>query len=241
MLGRVDSTFLKPESPYLFSLTNSSLSTLHQDSPLHLNTSRSNPLSQASRFGIARGARQLQLVGRHGVCSNTSLRRHVSQVLCSAQRLLLQASENVSLEEGALLEPLSIAVHLVRQSKIKHSDSIVVFGAGPIELLCCAVARAYSARKIIVANIQEQRLEFTKRFAAIATFEPGKVSAHKNAQRLIQENDLESGADVAIDASGVEASIQTAVHVLRQGGSYVQGGMGRKLVSFPIVTACMKE
>ncbi|CAG5137578.1 uncharacterized protein ALTATR162_LOCUS157 [Alternaria atra] len=148
---------------------------------------------------------------------------------------------NVSLEEGALLEPLSVAVHLVRQSQIKYGDSIAVFGAGPIGLLCCAVAKAYGARKIIAVDIQRHRLEFAERFAATATFEPSKASAEENARRLIHENDLGSGADVAIDASGVEPSIQTAIHVLRQGSTYVQGGMGRDSVSFPMVTACTKE
>ncbi|KAH7109884.1 D-xylulose reductase A [Dendryphion nanum] len=155
--------------------------------------------------------------------------------------LCYKLPENVSLEEGALLEPLSVAVHLVRQSGIKYGDSIAVFGAGPIGLLCCAVAKAYGARKIISVDIQKQRLEFAKQFAATATFEPGKGSAQEDAQRLIQENDLGSGADVAIEASGAEPSIQTAIHVLRQGGSYVQGGMGRDSVSFPIITACTKE
>ncbi|KAH7069714.1 D-xylulose reductase A [Paraphoma chrysanthemicola] len=155
--------------------------------------------------------------------------------------LCYKLPENVSLEEGALLEPLSVAVHLVRQSKLKHGNNIVVFGAGPIGLLCCAVAKAYGAGKIIVVDIQEHRLEFAKRFAATATFKPDNVSANENAHRLIHENDLGSGADVAIDASGAEPSIQTAIHVLRNGGSYVQGGMGQELISFPITAACTKE
>ncbi|RAO66684.1 uncharacterized protein BHQ10_002696 [Talaromyces amestolkiae] len=149
--------------------------------------------------------------------------------------------ENVSLEEGAMLEPLSVAVHIVRQTNIKHSDSVVVFGAGPVGLLCCAVAKAHGASKIIAVDIQKSRLEFAKSFAATSTFEPGSGSAQEKAQQLIQENDLGSGADIAIDASGAAPAIQMAIHVLRHGGSYVQGGMGSDEIAFPIVAACTKE
>ena len=69
-------------------------------------------------------------------------------------------SDTMSLEEGALVEPLSVAVHIVRQAAVKPGDSIVVFGAGPVGLLCCAVARAYGASKIISVDINEERFGF---------------------------------------------------------------------------------
>lgn len=149
--------------------------------------------------------------------------------------------EHVSLEEGALLEPLAVAVHITRQSNIKHGDSVVVFGAGPVGILCVAVAKALGASKIVAVDIQPKRLEFVKEFAGAKTYISQKVSAEENAANIIKENDLGDGADVAIDASGVEPSIQAAIHVLRKGGSYVQGGMGRDECTFPIMAACTKE
>ncbi|GLA67580.1 hypothetical protein AtubIFM55763_010083 [Aspergillus tubingensis] len=149
--------------------------------------------------------------------------------------------ESITLQEGALMEPLSVAVHIVKQAGINPGQSVVVFGAGPVGLLCCAVAKAYGASKVIAVDIQKGRLEFAKKYAATATFEPAKAAALENAQRLIAENDLGSGADVAIDASGAEPSVHTGIHVLRAGGTYVQGGMGRSEITFPIMAACTKE
>ncbi|BCS05178.1 NAD(P)-dependent alcohol dehydrogenase [Aspergillus luchuensis] len=149
--------------------------------------------------------------------------------------------ESITLQEGALMEPLSVAVHIVKQAEINPGQSVVVFGAGPVGLLCCAVAKAYGASKVIAVDIQKGRLEFAKKYAATATFEPAKAAALENAQRLIAENDLGSGADVAIDASGAEPSVHTGIHVLRAGGTYVQGGMGRSEITFPIMAACTKE
>lgn len=149
--------------------------------------------------------------------------------------------EHISLEEGALLEPLAVAVHITKQSSIKQGDSIVVFGSGPVGLLCCAVAKALGAGKIIAVDIVQARLEFAKKYAATSTFTPERVPAAENAARLLKENDLPNGVDIAIDASGVEPSIQAAIHVLRVGGTYVQGGMGRDECTFPIMAACTKE
>lgn len=149
--------------------------------------------------------------------------------------------ETVTLEEGALMEPLSVAVHITKQSNLKEGDTCVVFGAGPVGLLCCAVARALGASKVVAVDINRGRLEFARAYAATSTFVPDQVSAPENAQRLVKESELEAGFDVAIDASGAEPSVQTAIHALRVGGSYVQGGMGRDEITFPIMAACTKE
>ncbi|KAJ5180780.1 hypothetical protein N7492_003990 [Penicillium capsulatum] len=149
--------------------------------------------------------------------------------------------ESISLQEGALMEPLSVAVHIVRQAKVSPGQSVVVFGAGPVGLLCCAVATAFGASKVIAVDIQQSRLDFAKRYATTSTFFPAKAPATENAERLRQENDLGTGADVAIDASGAEPSVHTGIHVLRNGGTYVQGGMGRSEIQFPIMAACSKE
>lgn len=149
--------------------------------------------------------------------------------------------EGVSLEEGALMEPLAVAVHITKQSGLKQGDTCVVFGAGPVGLLCCAVAKALGAKKVVAVDINAARLEFATSYAATSSFEPAKASAAENTKRLIDENDLGAGADVAIDASGAEPSVQTAIHALRMGGSYVQGGMGRDEITFPIMAACTKE
>ncbi|KAF2627540.1 hypothetical protein BU25DRAFT_458437 [Macroventuria anomochaeta] len=149
--------------------------------------------------------------------------------------------ENMSLEEGALIEPTAVAVHITRQAAIKPGDSVVVFGAGPVGLLCCAVAKAYGAKKIVTVDINDERLNFALKYAANASFKSARVSAEENAKNLIKECELGPGADVIIDASGAEPCIQTAIHALRMGGTYVQGGMGKPDINFPIMAMCTKE
>ncbi|TVY60731.1 putative D-xylulose reductase A [Lachnellula suecica] len=149
--------------------------------------------------------------------------------------------ESVSLQEGALIEPLAVAVHIVKQAEIKPGQSVVVMGAGPVGLLCCAVAKAYGASKIVSVDIVPSRLEFAASYAATHTFTPERKPAEENAARLLEEVGIPEGADAVIDASGAEPSIQTSIHVVRRGGVYVQGGMGKPDITFPIMTLCTKE
>ncbi|CCU81359.1 xylitol dehydrogenase [Blumeria hordei DH14] len=148
---------------------------------------------------------------------------------------------HVTQQEGALIEPLAVAVHMVRQAMVQPGHSVVVMGAGPVGLLCCSVAKVFGASKIISVDIQRSRVDFALKLAATHCFIPAQVSVKENATRLLRESRLGAGADVVIDASGAESSIQTSLHVVRRGGVYVQGGMGKNDITFPIMELCLKE
>ncbi|KMU72606.1 sorbitol dehydrogenase 2 [Coccidioides immitis RMSCC 3703] len=69
------------------------------------------------------------------------------------------------------------------QGGVKPGDQVVVFGAGPVGLLCCAVARAFGASKVIAVDVQQVRFHFARKYAATATFMPGSIPAAENAQK----------------------------------------------------------
>lgn len=153
--------------------------------------------------------------------------------------------DHVSLEEGALVEPTAVGVHIVKQAQVKPGDSVVIFGAGPVGLLCAGVAKSYGASNITIVDIIESKLSFAKDFLGQCdTYIPDiKKSPLESAQDL-KENSASipaEGADVVIDASGAASSTQTAIHVLRRGGTFVQGGMGRDEINFPIMAVCANE
>ncbi|KAL6717274.1 hypothetical protein ACLMJK_005189 [Lecanora helva] len=188
--------------------------------------------------------------GRYNLCSNMKFAAAPPDnhgTLCKYFRLpedyCFKLPPHVSLEEGVLLEPASVAVHMARLVDVKIGQTVVVFGAGTVGLLCGAVADAFGAKKVVLVDILEKKLEFARNFVAgCGTFMPdSKASAEENAARLIKQHGLGDGADVVMEASGAEASVQTGVHVLRTGGSYVQGGLGRPNIIFPIVTMSEKE
>ena len=152
--------------------------------------------------------------------------------------------DGIGLEEGVLAEPTAVAVHMNRLINVGVGDeSVVVFGAGTVGLLCAAVARAFGAKKIILVDVLEKRLEFARKFVeSCETYisEKGK-KAEENARELIERFGLGEGADVVLEATGAEPCIQAGAYVLRSGGRYVQGGLGKSECNFPIGVLCAKE
>ncbi|KAL6309655.1 xylitol dehydrogenase [Sparassis latifolia] len=160
----------------------------------------------------------------------------------------------LSLEDGAMMEPLSVAVHAVANiAGLKTNQSVVVFGAGPVGLLCLAVARALGASRIISVDIVPSRLEFAKQYAATETYLPPKPEpnesklaySERNARTMKEKLGIEErgpkSIDLVVDASGAEVSIQTGIIVARRGGTYVQVGMGSAEITIPITTLLVKE
>ncbi|KAI1084755.1 GroES-like protein [Whalleya microplaca] len=153
--------------------------------------------------------------------------------------------DSMSLEEATLIEPLAVGVHAVRLAAVQPGNKVVVFGAGTVGLFCAAVARDFGASVVLSVDILESKLSFAKEFIGPnvgRTATPDlSLPPEKNARQLIEMHDLGDGADVVIDASGAESSVNTGIYVLRPGGVYVQVGMGKRKIEFPIAEVCERE
>jgi D-xylulose reductase len=150
--------------------------------------------------------------------------------------------DSASLEDGALVEQLAVGVHAVRTVYIKPGQSLVIFGAGTIGQASGAVARYYGAKKIVAVDIADHKLAFARKFLDCRTYKYVlNESSEENAARINAENDLHLGPDAVIEASGAESSVNCAVHLLRKGGQYVQTGLGKQSINFPILAMSEKE
>ena len=70
--------------------------------------------------------------------------------------------DGITLEEGVLMEPLSVAVHACQRADIKMGKTVLVCGAGPIGLSNLLTAKAMGASEIVVTDIARSRLEVNK-------------------------------------------------------------------------------
>ncbi|KAL4938250.1 hypothetical protein BDV06DRAFT_232006 [Aspergillus oleicola] len=156
---------------------------------------------------------------------------------------------HMDLEEGAMVEPVAVAVQITKVGNVRPNQTVVVFGCGPIGLLCQAVSKAYSAKKVIGVDISQSRLDFATAFGADGVFLPPKkpegveeVDWSEKVAKMIKEKfGLGEGPDVVLEATGAQACIQAGVHLTKKGGTYVQAGMGKENVVFPITTACIRD
>ncbi|KAJ6628733.1 xylitol dehydrogenase [Mycena sp. CBHHK59/15] len=162
--------------------------------------------------------------------------------------------EGVSLEDGAMMEPLAVGIHSVSNlGGFRAQQSIAIFGCGPVGLLCMAVAKALGATRVIAVDIVPARLEFAREYAATDTYMPmqpndgeSKIDYSKrNADAMKQQLGIEDrgtkAIDLVIDASGAEASIQTAFQIVKSGGTFVQVGMGNPNVTVNLTMLMVKE
>lgn len=173
--------------------------------------------------------------------------------------------DHLSLEDGAMMEPLSVGVHSVANvGNFKANQVIAVFGAGPVGLLCMAVAKALGAKRVIAVDINQARLDFAKSYAATDLYLPGKpnegesqieYSKRTAAEMASKLNFPDRGLgaiDLVIDASGAATCIQTVwsrtcatrtvphraqqgIYIVKHGGTFVQVGMGNAEVTLPCV------
>ncbi|MEJ9211845.1 2,3-butanediol dehydrogenase [Bacillus smithii] len=114
--------------------------------------------------------------------------------------------EDLSFEQGALVEPAAVALHAVRSSKIKAGDKAAVFGTGPIGLLVIEALKAAGASEIYAVEVSEERLQKALELGATAVINPKNEDP---VQKLLELTD--GGVDVSFEVTGVPAVLQQAV------------------------------
>ncbi|KAF2860201.1 putative L-Arabinitol 4-dehydrogenase [Piedraia hortae CBS 480.64] len=149
---------------------------------------------------------------------------------------------DMSFEEGAMLEPLSVALAGVWRAKISLGDCVLICGAGPIGLVTLACVKAAGATPIVITDVEERRLEFAK------TFCPGVrtllVEPSGDAEAFAQKvSNLTDGLlpSVAMECTGLESSICGAIHAVKFGGRVFVIGVGRDEINFPFMRLSTRE
>ena len=87
--------------------------------------------------------------------------------------LVYPLPDSVDLEYGAMMEPLSVATHAVATTGgMRTGWNVLIMGAGPVGLLAMAVAKGMGASKVIAVDINKERLQFAKDYAATHVYIP---------------------------------------------------------------------
>ncbi|MBN1657211.1 MAG: alcohol dehydrogenase catalytic domain-containing protein [Anaerolineae bacterium] len=129
--------------------------------------------------------------------------------------------------EGAMLEPLGIAIQALDLAHLEVGQSVAVLGAGPIGLLIAAVARAAGAGQVFVTEPLAHRRRFALAYsacglpAADVALDPGDTDVVAEILRLTGGR----GVDVAFEAAGAPDTPQQAAEVARIGGHVILVGI----------------
>jgi len=136
-------------------------------------------------------------------------------------RCLYPLPESINDADGAMLEPLGVAIHSVDLGNIRSGMTVGVFGCGPIGLLVLQVARAAGATRLIATDKLPHRLDAAREMGATDVFQ--STGGDENSEVLVAVNNR--GVDVAFEAAGENDAVETAIETVKSGGTVVLIGI----------------
>ena len=136
---------------------------------------------------------------------------------------VLKIPDSMSFEDAAMIEPLACCIRAWNKFTHKNNDSIAVLGIGPTGIMHALLAKIYGFEKIFCLDFNEFRLDFAKKFEAIAI-----NSGNTNALEQIKSGTENQGVDVVIVATSSLNALKDAVNFVRKGGTIVMFGVPSK-------------
>lgn len=185
--------------------------------------------------------------GRANICQNL----HCSGVLhadggfatymVAPAKTCYKLPDNMSLEEGAMMEPLSVGVNGVKRARMVEGDVVVVIGAGPIGLFAMQAAKALGASRVMMVDINPKRLELASMMGVHQVFQPTVSLSDPIAASEELKAALEDEADLCIECSGAPGVVDLAIHSCRPGGKVLMLGFGEMSMKVHVGMAAVRE
>ncbi len=148
-------------------------------------------------------------------CDEYSQQGAFAEYINIPAHILYRLPKEVSFQEGAMVEPLSVAAHAVEITPIAFGDTAVVIGAGVIGLLTLQVLRSSGCSRVYVADIDDSRLHTALELGARETFNTKQVELSEEIIR--RTGGL--GADCAFDAVGLQETTNASIYSVHKGGT----------------------
>ncbi|XP_026749976.1 sorbitol dehydrogenase-like [Galleria mellonella] len=149
--------------------------------------------------------------------------------------------DNLTLEEGAAVQPLAVAIHACNRAGVKLGSEVVILGAGPIGVLCAMTARAMGATKILITDIIQARLDVAKEMGVDFTLlVDERWSDEETVDRIVRL--LGCRPTITIDACAFPSPQRVALLVTRTCGVVLIVGISSEsLTQLPLSDAMLRE
>ena len=144
-------------------------------------------------------------------------RRHgaFAEYVSVPQHIIYPLPDALSFEDAAMIEATTVAVHAVSLTPVQLGDTAVVVGSGMIGLLVIQALRLAGATRVIAVDVEDSRLRRAARLGAEVCLN----SRQTDVSGSVRNATLGRGADVAIEAVGNSAALETALACLRKAGT----------------------
>jgi threonine dehydrogenase-like Zn-dependent dehydrogenase len=164
--------------------------------------------------------------GEYHLCSNISFQYRQGQgafgeYFYAAENRTFKLPASVSFEEGALIEPLSVALHAQKKSGVRNGQSSAVIGAGAIGQLEAMLLNILTGIKPFIADINDFRVQKANDLGAEGIF----ISRGEDLKEIIMNRTDGLGVDCAFEAVGLESTLIQALEVIKKGGKVILLGI----------------
>ncbi|MDP2954726.1 MAG: alcohol dehydrogenase catalytic domain-containing protein, partial [Chloroflexota bacterium] len=132
----------------------------------------------------------------------------------NVERDVLLLPEEVSFEEGTLIEPVACAVRGMRRVRVEPGDTVLVLGAGVSGLIFAQLARLWGAGSVVVVDFVQYRLDMAKRLGADLTTEAGEGTLNR-----LEAFNEGRGADLVIVTPGSIRAMEEGIQLVGKGGT----------------------
>lgn len=160
-----------------------------------------------------------------------------AEYIAVPERILYRLPDGLSFEQASLAEPLSVAVHAVGRAPLSPNDTAVVVGSGMVGLLVVQALRAAGCKKIIAVDIEQDRLDLACKLGADSGLRSDKCDVSEEVMKITGN----MGADIALEVVGITPTVETAVKVLKKGGSLTLIGNLSPTVEWPLQAVVTRE
>ena len=134
---------------------------------------------------------------------------------------VLKLPADMTYDEGAMVEPLAVAVHAVRKGGPIGGKKVVVLGAGPIGNLVAQAAKGMGADSVLITDISDYRLDVASRSGIEHCVDTSEVELDAEITRIFGKD----RADIIFECVGVQTTIEQAVENARKGSDIIVVGV----------------
>lgn len=154
----------------------------------------------------------------------------LAEYVAIPQHILYKIPEGVNFNQAAMVEPIAVAFHAVELTPIEISSTAVVVGTGMIGLSVIQALRIKGCGTIVAVDLDDQRLDLATKVGADIALNPESDDVPAKAKEITNSR----GADVAFEAVGMEAPVNTAIQSVRRGGTVTLIGNVTPAISMPL-------
>tara|TARA_Y100001935_G_C17308204_1_gene513852 strand:+ start:3420 stop:4445 length:1026 start_codon:yes stop_codon:yes gene_type:complete len=143
-----------------------------------------------------------------------------AEFLCVPSRNVIKLPGSVDNEMGAILDPYGNAVHAALSFDLVGED-VLITGAGPIGIMSAAIALHVGARKVLITDINDERLSLAKSVCDVETMNPSE----ENLKEKMKHMGLKEGFDIGLEMSGSESALDQMIDSMLMGGKVALLGL----------------